>query len=88
MRKVCQFGALVLLLASLVWWLGAGAHRGWTQTSVPVKTLDEVTGIEGIEYQKRFVPGVDVLALAGLVSGALAGLSLLVRKSTVRPPHS
>jgi hypothetical protein len=81
-------GALVLLVTSLSWWLAAGAHRGWTQTSVPVKTLDEVTGIEGIDYQKRFVPGVDVLALAALVSGTLAGLSLLVRKSTVQPPHS
>jgi hypothetical protein len=88
MRRVCQFGALVLLVTSLIWWLAAGAHRGWTQTSVPVKTLDEVTGIEGVDYQKRFVPGVDLLALAALVSGTLAGLSLLVRKSTVHPPHS
>jgi len=29
-----------------------------------VKTLDPVTGIEGISYQKKFLPGVDFLGAA------------------------
>jgi hypothetical protein len=44
-----------------------------------VKTLDEVTGIEGITYQKKFLPGVDFLGAAFAVAGALAGTSLFFR---------
>jgi hypothetical protein len=80
MRKALQFLALVVVLAAAVTWAATGANRGWTKTSVPVKTLDEVTGIEGITYQKKFLPGVDFLgaALAGAV--LLGGTSLFFRK--------
>jgi hypothetical protein len=80
MRKGLQFLALVVALAAAVTWAATGANRGWTKTSVPVKTLDEVTGIEGITYQKKFLPGVDFLgaALAGAV--LLGGASLFFRK--------
>ena len=40
-------GDLVVLAAGATW-LVTGANRGWTKTSVPVKTLDPVTEIEGI----------------------------------------
>jgi hypothetical protein len=63
-------------------WVFAGANRGWTRTSEPRKTLDEVTGIEGITYEKRFVPGLDFLGGALLGGGILAGASLLFRKPT------
>jgi hypothetical protein len=46
-----------------------------------VKTLDEVTGIEGITYQKKFLPGVDFLGAAFVVAGALAGTSLFFRNN-------
>ena len=36
---------VLVLLAAGATWLATGANRGWTKTSVPVKTLDEVTGI-------------------------------------------
>jgi hypothetical protein len=71
--------AAVLLLGALALWLAAGASRGWTKTSVPVKTLDAVTGIEAINYQKRFVPGLDFLGGALVASGLLAGVSLFFR---------
>ena len=63
----------------MILWAALGANRGWTKTSVPVKTLDEVTGIEGVTYEKRFVPGVDFLGAALLGAGVLAGISFLFR---------
>lgn len=79
MKRTLQILALVVALGAAGFWLAAGANRGWTKTSVPVKTLDEVLGIEGITYEKRFVPGLDFLGAAVLGAGALAGLSLLFR---------
>lgn len=72
--------ASILLLAAIVWWLAAGANRGATKTSVPVTRTDEVTGISVEDYRKRFVPGIDFLAAALLVSGVLAGASFFFRK--------
>ena len=79
MKKILQILALVVLLAAGVTWLATGANRGWTKTSVPVTTLDAVTGIEGITYQSKFLPGVDFLGVAFVVAAALAGTSLLFR---------
>jgi hypothetical protein len=47
-----------------------------------VKTVDQVTGIEGIEYRKQFVPGVDFLAGTLLGAAFLGGTSLLFRNKT------
>jgi hypothetical protein len=69
----------VLVLSAGLFWLSAGANRGWTRTSIPVKTVDEITGIEGIDYRKQFVPGVDFLGLAVVTAGFLAGASFLIR---------
>ena len=78
-KRVFRAAAALLFLAALVSWLAAGANRGWTKTSVPVKRTDEVTGISVDDYQKRFVPGIDFLGAALLGSGILAGASLLIR---------
>jgi hypothetical protein len=80
MKRNLRIFALVLLLAAGLTWLTTGANRGWTRTSVPVKTLDPVTGIEGIEYHKQFVPGLDFLGGALLGAGFLAGTSFFFRK--------
>lgn len=77
MKRTLRIVALVLALAAAVLWLAAGANRGWTHTSVPVKTIDQVTGIEGIEYHKQFVPGLDFLAAALLGAALLGSMSLL-----------
>jgi polyisoprenoid-binding protein YceI len=83
MKRTLQILALVVVLATGIVWLATGANRGWTRTSVEMKTLDEVTGIEGIEYRKRFVPGVDFLGAALLGAGLLAGASLLFRNRPI-----
>ena len=80
MKKTLQILALLVVLGAAGTWLATGANRGWTKTSVPVKTLDEVTGIEGITYQEKFLPGVDFLGAAFGGAALLAGASLFFRK--------
>ncbi len=80
MKRVLQLLAVLVLLAAGVTWLVTGATSRWTKTSVAVKTLDPVTGIEGISYQKKFIAGVDFLGAAALGAGLLAGASLFFRK--------
>lgn len=70
---------MIVAGVAVAFWAFAGMHQGWTQTSVPIKTMDEVTGIEGVRYEKRFVPGLDFLGAAILVSGVLGGLTLFQR---------
>ena len=70
---------MAVLAAALTGWLVAGANTGWTKTSVEVKTVDEVTGIEGITYEKRFLPGIELLGLCVLVSTGVAGASFFFR---------
>jgi len=82
MRRTLQFLALTVIATAGLTWLATGASRGWTHTSVPVKVLDEVTGLEGITYQRCFVPGLDFLGAAVLGAGALAGSSLMFHKQT------
>jgi hypothetical protein len=79
MSKTLRILALVLALAAAGTWLVTGGNRGWTKTSVPVKSVDEVTGLEGISYEWRFVPGLDFLGAAVLGASLLAGGSFLFR---------
>jgi outer membrane translocation and assembly module TamA len=79
MKRILQILALLVVLAAVITWAATGANRGWTKTSVPVKTLEEVTGIEDITYQNKFLPGVDFLGAAAVVAVVLAGTSFLFR---------
>ena len=80
MKKILLMLATLVVLGAGTTWLVTGANRGWTKTSVAVKTLDPVTGIEGISYQKKFLPGVDFLGAAAVGAVVLAGASLFFRK--------
>lgn len=75
---------MALGLTASIGWLALGANRGWTRTTVPVKTIDEVTGIEGIQYRKQFVPGLDLLGGALLAAGGIAGASFLFRNQQTK----
>ena len=89
MKRGLQHVAAVLLVSSLAWWWGAGANRGWTKTSVPVTFVDDVTGIEGVRYEERVVPGLDVLGGTGVLAALLFGGSCFFRPrtSTNRKPR-
>lgn len=79
MPKTLRILALVIVLAAAGTWLARGGHRGWTKTSVPVRTVDETTGLEAVNYEPRFVPGLDFLGAAVLGASLLAGGSFLLR---------
>lgn len=85
MKKVLRLLALLVALMAAGTWLATGANRGWTKTSVEKRTLDAVTGIEQITYEKAFLPGVDFLGIALAGAGCLAGASFLFRG---RPTHN
>ena len=85
MKKQLRIIALVLVVAAVALWAATGANRGWTKTSVPVKTVDEVTGIEGITYKKQFVPGLDFLGAALLGAAVLTGVSFFFRAKSTSP---
>ena len=79
MKKNLRIVAAILAVGSIIFWVAAGANRGWTKTSVPRKIPDPVTGIEGVTYDKHFVPGVDFLGATLFGAGVLAGSSFLFR---------
>jgi hypothetical protein len=87
MNKLLRFLALLLTLVSLFVWAAAGANLGWTKTSVPVKTMDNVTGIEGIVYEKHFMPGIELLGGVLVAAGILAASSLLFQKKNTGTPN-
>lgn len=78
-KPILRILAVVIVLGALAFWLATGANRGWSKTNVPKKTLDEVTGIEGITYEKKFVPGVDFLGASAVLGVILVGVSFLFR---------
>lgn len=82
MRRPLQLLALLVALGGVGGWAATGASRGWTKTAVQVRTLDEITGIEAISYQPRFVPGLDFLAATLAVSVVLYGVSYRFRPKT------
>jgi hypothetical protein len=79
MKRALRILAAALAVAAAALWIATGANRGWTKTSEVVKTVDEVTGIEGISYRKCFIPGLDFLGGALLGVGILAGASVFLR---------
>ncbi len=84
MKRALRLLALLLALASALAWVAMGANPGWTRTSVPVKTLDAVTGIEGIEYRRQFVPGLELLGGGLVFAAGVAAASLFFRNQQTK----
>jgi hypothetical protein len=85
MKRTLRIIAGVLIVGSIAVWAATGANRGWTKTRNPKKIVDEVTGLEGIQWQEKFVPGVDFLGAALLGAGVLAGVSFFVPAKSKQP---
>jgi hypothetical protein len=67
-------------LFAFAYWAAAGGNKGWTKTQIPVKQVDEVTGIEFVTYQDHFMPGVELFGLALIFSLALFAVTFIRRK--------
>ncbi len=65
---------------AFAYWAAAGWNKGWTKTQIPVKQLDEVTGIEFVIYKDHFSPGVELFGLALLFCLALFAITFIRRK--------
>ena len=79
MRLKLRVVAVLLAVVSVAVWLLLGANRGWTRTSDTRMEKDPVTEIEFPIVEKRFSPGVELLAGGLFVSAALALVSMFVR---------
>ena len=88
MKRVLQRIALVLAATTVAGWLALGANRGWTKTTITRWQKDPVTEIDGPVVEKKFVPGIDLLAVC--LTGALALFiaSLFVSKTKNKPVTS
>jgi hypothetical protein len=82
MKKTLRIIAVVLVVGAITFWAATGANQGWTKTRVPQKVADPVTGLEGVQWQDKFIPGVDFLAVAALGAGILGVISLFVGKKS------
>ena len=82
MRRYLRWAAVLTAVLSVALWAALGANRGWTKTSVSVRTLDPVTGLESVEYRPKFLPGVELLAAALAAAGGLAVVSFIIKTST------
>lgn len=80
-KRTLQWAAVGLVAAVMAGWLFLGGHRGWTKTTVTRWEKDPVTEIEGPVIEKRFVPGVDLLAVGLAGALTLFIVSLFVRKT-------
>jgi hypothetical protein len=82
-RKILRVFAAVVLLIAPVLWLTTGASRSlFTKTSIPVTSVDAVTGLERVDWKPGFEPGIDFLAASGAAAVVLAGASFLFRKKS------
>jgi len=73
-----------MLLAVALWfWFARGANRGWTKDRQPRQSTDPVTGLVGVSYENRFVPGVNFLGAACLASSFLFGISFMFRNKQI-----
>lgn len=72
--------AVLLAVGGLTAWAATGGNRGWTKNRLEKRTVDEVTGIEGISYEDRFMPGIDFLVGTLVGAGTLAGVSFVFRQ--------
>jgi hypothetical protein len=82
MKRALIILAVVLAVLTASFWAVKGAHTGWTQNKQQVKTLDPITEIEQIEWQDKFLPGVDFLAVGLGLAGALLVGSFFCRNQT------
>ena len=80
MRRNIRIAAALLAAFVVGFWCFAGRNTGWTKNKVFQPVHDPVTGIDGSVEVRKFVPGVDFLAIGLGLAALQFGSSFLVRK--------
>ncbi len=78
-RRSFRLVALATFIGCVGFWGAKGARIGWSQHQVPIQEVDEVTGLDYVRYEDRFVPGLEWLAGGCAVAVLLFGASFLFR---------
>jgi len=86
-RLILRLLSAFCLVFGIVYWSGKGAHTGWSMDRVPTPQVDEITGIEFITYEDRFVPGIEWLGGAVGLSALFFGLSFFFRTKEKSKTH-
>ena len=63
-RPILRVFALLVVVGSTAFWIFTGTHTGFSKNRVEIPQIDPITQIEYIDYEERFVMGVEYLALA------------------------
>ena len=79
-RLILRILALVFILVSTVFWVSTGSHTGFSKDRVEIPQVDPITQIEYVDYEERFVLGVEFLALAYGLGVTSFGLSYAFRQ--------
>ena len=80
LRLILRILALVLILVSTAFWISMGSHTGFSKDRVEIPQVDLITQIEYVDYEERFVMGVEFLALAYGLGVTSFGLSFAFRR--------
>ncbi len=87
MRCLLRLLCVAFIAASVGWWVSAGARLGWWQTRVGVERTDEVTGLSVVEWQERFVPGIETVVAGVLLGGLGFAATILFRRKLPNQQH-
>ena len=79
MKLALRLIALTLMVVTLALWFFGGTNLGWTKTTVMVEGIDPVTDQRTVNWERRFLPGLEFLAGGLVAAGVLAGGSFFVR---------
>ena len=80
LRLILRILAFVLILASTAFWISTGSHTGFSKDRVEIPQVDPITQIEYVDYEERYVMGVEFLALAYGLGVTSFGLSFVFRQ--------
>ena len=81
MKQKVRLAASAFAFISVAFWFFGGPNLGWTRTSIEKWQVDPVTQIEYPVIEKRFVPGLDLLATCLIGAGLIAGATLWRRNT-------
>ena len=87
MRFILRKIAALLLMSGILAWLIGGARLSFPTDQEQISTFDPITEIESSIWHPKFLPGVESLALGGILGGSFFLVSFLFRTNTHKEPN-